>query len=812
MGYNSKVTKHSYGISGRSSLGKTSNGIDAREYMASKMKREQQAVLEASIQERDNVVKQVGLIENVNARRIGDKQASFIIGDMTKAGRDYAFKYAMGVIFENCLLLDDYYVKENSTKIRGVMESYIDNNGGITLLENALKTNKTRFLTMLMEACNKTASKCAKRKLKEAQEAGQTQGIKFDITDEEREELDTEIQAMDVEQLSSVVKDKVLTVIKEEKERAQQREEFERDLADGVEDAIVKEQTFRVHNNYCSAKDTLFNAFMTESYKDVLESVVQFDFDSCDEVDEIGLDSDEVDYDDNSAHSLSELNRNNDISTSKFKGSDNFREIPDEYDESLSLGDMEEEEALTESEIEEFLSLVQEEMVFEANGLADLQMKTLNKQAAAYDKRVRKIFMSKNLKELKILQDKKKAALADFKNNLDNYQDKNAINKAANTLLLFATGLFTEFLPAKYQTRAYLRKLIWVAEHDLKVLAEVIKEKEKSQKVVKESTLEDILTEASNGIVTFQEQITMNSFKANAKKQQESSFKHYSKKSLDKLEKLRVERVERLHKFENQFNAYDDSSKIIKGAKTVLQLACIPGLMSALPANLQSKVYLDFSIWLAKEDIKAIDRAIALKKTVKESFSDLMDEFEIQLEGFGAIERAEVIGLCQRNTFEALTEASLEAEELVYSLESKLAKERAKSDEEKEKELEEAEFIYGQTLAKNYVGESKVVAELESARRRHRCIEKAIELKPGIAECKGDDCEPEEEGLLPKPQLRKKAKKVVSKVKKKAIVMDQVMAEALTKYTLLETLYTVKLENYTVKDVMDLSVRLTSEK
>ena len=56
------------------------------------------------------------------------------------------------------------------------------------------------------------------------------------------------------------------------------------------------------------------------------------------------------------------------------------------------------------------------------------------------------------------------------------------------------------------------------------------------------------------------------------------------------------------------------------------------------------------------------------------------------------------------------------------------------------------------------------------------------------------------------------AKRRRNKITKKALVMDQVMAEALTKYTLLETLYTVKLENYTVRDVMDLSVRLTSQK
>lgn len=537
MGYNSKVTKHNYGISGRSSLGRTSNGIDAKEFMESKMRREQQVILEASIQERDNVVKQVGLIENVNARKIGDKQASFIMGDMTKAGRDYAFKYAMGVIFENCLLLDDYYVKENSSKIRSVMENYIDKNGGITLLENALKTNKTRFLTMLMEACNKTACKCAKRKVKEAHEAGQSQGITFEISEEEREELDADIKEMDIEQLSSVVKDKVLTVIKDEKERAQQREEFERDLEEGVEDAIVKEQCFRANNKYCSAKDTLFNAFMTESYKDVLESVVQFDFDSCDEIDEIGLDSDDVDYDDTvGAHTLSELNRDEEINTGAFRGGDNFKEIPDDYDESLSLD--EPEEVLSESE---------------------------------------------------------------------------------------------------------------------------------------------------------------------------------------------------------------------------------------------------------------------------------MEEFEIQLEGLNVFEKAEVIELCKRNSFQALTESSLEAEELIHSLESKLAKERAKSDEEKQQELEDAEATYGQSLAKNYVGEARVMAELESARKRHKCIEKAIEIKPQVADCKGEESETEE-GLLPKPQLRKKAKKISSKIKKKALVMDQVMAEALTKYTLLETLYTVKLENYTVKDVMDLSVRLTSNK
>lgn len=690
MGYNSKVTKHKYGISGRSALGTTSTGIYAKEFMESKNRRDQQVLLENSITERDNIVKQVCLLENVNSRKIADKQASFIIGDMTKAGRDYAFKYAMGVIFENCLLLDDYYIKENSSKIRAVMEDYIDKNGGIALLENAMKTNKTRFLSMLMEACNKTANKCAKRKLKEAEEIGQTTGIKFDITDEEKEELDTEISAMDVEQLSSVVKDKVLNVIKDEKERAQQREEFEKELAEGSEDAIVKEQVFKANYKYSSAKDTLFNAFMSESYKDVLESVVHYDMDSPDEVDEIGMDIDEVDYDDDGAHSLSELE--------DIKGDDNFAEIPDDYDDDLSLDD---EDVLDEGFVEEFQSLLEEEVVFEANGFVDLQMKALDKQANMYQKNVRKKFKRKSLKALESLKEKKTSGLKEFKYNLDNYKDKTVINKAINGLLILSVGALTELFPAKYQTKAYLRKAIWMAEQDLKVLDEVIKEKKKEE-----------------------------------------------------------------------------------------------------------------------------------KKSVKESTMDLAHDFAIQLEGFNTFERLEIINLCRNNSYEKLVESSLEAEELVYSLESKLNKERAKSDEEKDRELEDAEVIYGTSLAKNYVGETKVISELESARKKHRCIEKAISLKPEIPECEKEACgskttegckSSKTEGCKTKTVEgckskttegwgRKRSSSRSDKVKKKALLMDQVMAEALTKYTLLETLYTTKLENYTVRDVMDLSVRLTKYK
>lgn len=647
MGYNSKVTKHNYGISGRSSLENSSNGIYARQFMESKNRREQQAVLEASIQERDNIVKQAGLMESINARKVGDRQASFIMNDMTKEGKDYVFKYAMGVIFENCLLLDDYYVAENSSKIRSVMERYIDQNGGIAILENALKTNKTRFLSMLMETCNKTASKCAKRKVKEAEEAGQTTGIKFDMTDEEREELDTEISAMDIEQLSSVVKDKVLTVIKDEKERAQQREEFEKELADGTEDAIVKEQTYNANYKYSSAKNTLFNALMTESYKDVLETIVQFNFDSSDEVDEIGIDKDDVDYDDDKEHSLSELNKDGDLS-----------DIPDEYDDSLDLGGV--DEIVNES----FMDTI-----------------------SVYDK-----FFVKTMKN-------------------------------------------------------------------------------------------------------------------NNTKQQAANFKLYSKKSREELEKIKAKKLDKLDKFKETISEYDDTSKISQGAKNILQLSLTPGLMSFLPAHMQSKLYLEYSIWLAEEEIKTLNKVISTKNSVKESVLDLVSEYDIQLEGFNTFERVEVIGLCQRNSLDVLLEASLESEELVYSLESKLAMEKAKSDEEKERELEDAEATYGASLAKDYVGETKIISDLETARKRHKCIEKAIELKPEIPEC-----EDETEESLVRTHPRKMSRRRKSKVTKKALVMDQVMAEALTKYTLLETLYTAKLENYTMRDVIDLSVRLTSEK
>ena len=806
MGYNSKVTKHNYGISGRSSLGKTSMGIDAREFMDSKNRRDQQAVLEASIKERENVVKQVGLLENVNARKVGDKQASFIMSDMTKAGRDYAFKYAMGVIFENCLLLDEYYVKENSSKIRSVMESYIEQNGGITLLENALKTNKTRFLTMLMEACNKTASKCAKRKVKEAEEAGQTNGIKFDMTDEEREELDTEISAMDVEQLSSVVKDKVLTVIKDEKERAQQREEFEKELAEGSEDAIVKEQTFKANYKYCSAKDSLFNAFMTESYKDVLESIVQFDMDSSDEVDEIGIDRDEVDYDDNNAHSLSELDKNDKEPTVKdFRDGDdvdNFTDIPDEYDDSLSLDGS--DEIINES----FMDTI---AIYDKYYINTVKKNNEKQQAANF-----KFYSKKSKEDLESLKAKKLEKLDAFKKKFAKYDDTSKISQGVkNVLQLSIPPGVMSFLPAHLQTKCYLDFSIWTAQEEIKTINKAIAEKKKGVTESFEPTdydeLESILTEAE--IISKWDESAINDVKANNGWMQENNLKEFRKQPLAKLEKTKAKWEKDLAKLNDCLKNYDESPELIKSAKETLQ-KLLSGLSLALPAKLQGVTYLKLSIWIYKEQIKTINKAIAEKKKgVTESALDMVEEFEIQLEGFDTFEKVEVIDLCQRNSFEELIEASLKAEELVYSLESKLAKEQAKSDEEKEKELEDAEATYGSFLAKNYVGEAKVLAELENARKRHKCVEKAVQLKPEIPECKEKDCEDEtEEGFGTKRQPRKMAKRRSNKITKKALVMDQVMAEALTKYTLLETLYTVKLENYTVRDVMDLSVRLTSQK
>lgn len=806
MGYNSKVTKHNYGISGRSSLGKTSMGIDAREFMESKNRRDQQAVLEASIKERDNVVKQVGLLENVNARKVGDKQASFIMSDMTKAGRDYAFKYAMGVIFENCLLLDEYYVKENSSKIRSVMESYIEQNGGITLLENALKTNKTRFLTMLMEACNKTASKCAKRKVKEAEEAGQTNGIKFDMTDEEREELDTEISAMDVEQLSSVVKDKVLTVIKDEKERAQQREEFEKELAEGSEDAIVKEQTFKANYKYCSAKDSLFNAFMTESYKDVLESIVQFDMDSSDEVDEIGIDRDEVDYDDNNAHSLSELDKNDKEPTVKdFRDGDdvdNFTDIPDEYDDSLSLDGS--DEIINES----FMDTI---AIYDKYYINTVKKNNEKQQAANF-----KFYSKKSKEDLESLKAKKLEKLDAFKKEFANYDDTSKISQGVkNVLQLSLTPGVMSFLPAHLQSKCYLDFSIWLAQEEIKTINKVLATKKKGVTESFEPTdydeLESILTEAE--IISKWDESAINDVKANNGWMQENNLKEFRKQSLSKLEKTKAKWEKDLEKLNNSLKNYDESPEFVKSSKETLQ-KLLSGLSLSLPAKLQGKTYLKLSIWIYKEQLKTINKAISEKKKgVTESALDMAEEFEIQLEGFDTFERIEVIDLCQRNSFEELIEASLKAEELVYSLESKLAKEQAKSDEEKEKELEDAEATYGTSLAKNYVGEAKVLAELENARKRHKCVEKAVQLKPEIPECKGKGSEDEtEEAFLAKRQARKMAKRRRNKITKKALVMDQVMAEALTKYTLLETLYTVKLENYTVRDVMDLSVRLTSQK
>lgn len=284
-GFNNKVEKHSFGINEVNQYNRVSNGSAARDYLNNKAILEHCNEIEESAKRSEKAFEDRQKLSKVTLKGLTESQSIIVLNKINDEGKTSLFKDIIYEMFNKSLILDEDFILENAQNIKALTDNYIDSNGGFKLLENAIKRSKSPFLQSVKKLCESTSIKVGKRKLKLIKEADSAvddvNSLTFDLDDDEDTEFNYDKKELGIDDLSDLVKQKVLTVVQDEKQRETEQEELYSDIEDQIQndDKVTTEEAAKEALSKIQIKQnpveetTLFNALVRHSYKEVLENV-----------------------------------------------------------------------------------------------------------------------------------------------------------------------------------------------------------------------------------------------------------------------------------------------------------------------------------------------------------------------------------------------------------------------------------------------------------------------------------------------------------------------------------------------------------
>lgn len=201
------------------------------------------------------------------------------LGEMHSKGKKAIFKRLVTEMYIESLYLDESFILENFENIANIVDTFIEENGGYSLLENAYLQSKSPLLKQMIDICESTTKKVNERVYKESAKTQDLDLLNFDLNHDEKEELDYQKRDLGIDEISAIVKEKVLKVVKDEKAREKKHEELKNDIEqelsenpDVVDEKSVKENLARMFTQVSPTEEgTLFNALLRSNYKNILE-------------------------------------------------------------------------------------------------------------------------------------------------------------------------------------------------------------------------------------------------------------------------------------------------------------------------------------------------------------------------------------------------------------------------------------------------------------------------------------------------------------------------------------------------------------
>lgn len=216
--------------------------------------------------------------ERVVMKSLQSDKARIKINAINEAAKVGVLKDILFEVFYNSLVLDEEFLAQQESSLRYIIDKYVDDNGGFSLIENAVKVSDSILLKKMKNLCESTARCICDRKMKDAKSIDDPSELTFDVTDDEKEKLNYGKSNLDIDRISELVKNKVLTVIQDEKHRQESETERMNEIEDEVK-ASIDEATSEaidiafdkiVLSKPTVESGTLFNALLRSTYREFL--------------------------------------------------------------------------------------------------------------------------------------------------------------------------------------------------------------------------------------------------------------------------------------------------------------------------------------------------------------------------------------------------------------------------------------------------------------------------------------------------------------------------------------------------------------
>lgn len=257
--FNTKVTRKSYGIKGTNPDRLNSSMISGR----ARYRDKKEIALESAASEQVSID-----IKNANAKhshertvlsKVTESQIQSATSRLYRQGKEMVFIELLSETYLHALNLDEEFVLEQDANLRNTVATYVKDNGGYTLLENAIKQTGSSYLKRMKVLCEATAKKVTDRKNANMRAGAEdVNGVDFSFNDSEREEFDYDKGINGVDQVGQRVKEKVLNTVIEEKERQRKEEEFENDVMKATNE--VKDDSIEVDETPIKESQNVFKS------------------------------------------------------------------------------------------------------------------------------------------------------------------------------------------------------------------------------------------------------------------------------------------------------------------------------------------------------------------------------------------------------------------------------------------------------------------------------------------------------------------------------------------------------------------------
>lgn len=199
-----------------------------------------------------------------------------------KALKDELIKDFIADICIESLLVDTEVVNENLKNIVSIINEQVDNIGGFEGFKSIAENTQNPILMNMVKICESTCKRVGERNLRESN--CDANGVDFRLSKIDMDEFDHNKKAMGAETIISHIKDKVFQVVQDEQKINAERQEIMSEIETKIQEleAPMEEAMSFIFESVGVEESTLFNSLMVSQYKQLLESNSSAIFESFD--------------------------------------------------------------------------------------------------------------------------------------------------------------------------------------------------------------------------------------------------------------------------------------------------------------------------------------------------------------------------------------------------------------------------------------------------------------------------------------------------------------------------------------------------